>query len=83
VEPLSDEIRMYTTTWCGYCVRLKRMLEDAKVDYTEVDVETDPAAAARIVAKTGGYRTVPSVEVGGAMLVNPSLQEVLEASSSN
>ncbi|MFM9086265.1 MAG: glutaredoxin family protein, partial [Acidimicrobiia bacterium] len=36
---------MYTTPWCGYCIRLKSMLAREAIAFTEVDIEQDPAAA--------------------------------------
>ena len=72
---------MYTTSWCGHCRRLKRQMDEAGMAYREVDVETEPAAGARIERVTGGYRTVPTVEVSGRLLVNPTIGELLEATS--
>lgn len=76
---MSTRVTMYSTTWCGYCRRLKRQLEEHGVAYREVDVDVHTDHGERIVAHTGGYRTVPTVEVDGQMLVNPSLPEVLSA----
>ena len=69
---------MYTTTWCGYCYRLKRQLERAGVDLTEVDIEADPAAAAMVELVNDGDQTVPTmVFPDGSTLTNPSMTEVL------
>ena len=38
---------MYTTTWCGYCFRLKSQLGRAGVEYDEVDIERQQDAAAQ------------------------------------
>ncbi len=69
-------VTMYSTTWCGYCRRLKRQLEEAGISYEEIDLDRDGSYDDRIIEKTGGYRTVPTVEVGGELLVNPSLREI-------
>ncbi len=79
VQDMSANVTMYSTTWCGYCRRLKRQLEEHGVSCTEIDVDRHTHHGARIVALTGGARTVPTVEIGGRMLVNPSLPEVLAA----
>ena len=74
----SDRPIMYTTTWCGYCHRLKRQLERAGVDLTEVDIEADPAAAAMVELVNDGDQTVPTmVFPDGSTLTNPSMNEVL------
>ena len=64
---------------CPYCARLRRGLRRAGVTTVERDIWTDPAAAARVRAATGGDETVPTVLVGGRALVNPSVAEVLAA----
>ena len=70
---------MYSTTWCGHCRRLKRQLDDAGIGYREIDIDEHEQFGARIVAATGGYRTVPTLEIGGLLLVNPSVPEVRAA----
>lgn len=68
---------MYTTTWCGYCVRLKAALKASGIPYTEVNIEKDPAAAAMVMSINGGNRTVPTVTFpDGSALTNPSIREV-------
>ena len=71
---------MYSTPWCGYCVRLKRQLERAGVGYVEVDIEQDEAAAALVERINGGYRTVPTVVLpDGTAMSNPTLTQLTEA----
>jgi mycoredoxin len=69
---------MYTTGWCGYCIRLKRALEREGIRFTEVDIETDAEAQARVMAINGGNATVPTVVFpDGSAATNPSLAQVL------
>jgi mycoredoxin len=73
----SSGLTMYTTTWCGYCVRLKKALKAEGISYTEVDIETDPAAAEFVMSVNGGNQTVPTVKFpDGSALTNPSGAEV-------
>ena len=53
-EPQADPLTMYTTTWCGYCHRLKKQLDAAGIAFREVDVERDPHAAAFVEHVNGG-----------------------------
>jgi mycoredoxin len=70
-------LTLYTTTWCGYCVRLKRDLARAGIGYDEVDVEADPQAADLVEYINGGYRTVPTALFpDGEAMTNPSAREV-------
>ena len=41
--PAPGTVTMYTTTWCGYCRRLKSQMEREGIGFTEVDIERDPA----------------------------------------
>jgi mycoredoxin len=73
-------VTMYSTTWCGYCMRLKRMLDREGIAYTEVNIEEDPAAADLVMSVNGGNRTVPTVVFpDGAALTNPSIDQVKAA----
>jgi mycoredoxin len=75
---LRDELVMFTTTWCGYCVRLKRFLDREGIGYREVNIEEDPDAAAFVMSVNGGNRTVPTLRFpNGAALTNPSPAEVV------
>src|SRR4051795_9812762 len=56
-------ITMYTTAWCGFCVRAKAFLEAKGLAYEEVRVDDDPAFRARLLELTGG-RTVPQILIG-------------------
>lgn len=74
---MTDPMTMYTTTWCGYCVRLKRQLDHSGISYREVDIAADPAAAALVEHLNGGCQTVPTVVLpDGTALRNPSVAEV-------
>ena len=71
---------MYSTTWCGYCMRLKRMLDREGIAYAEVNIEEDPEAAELVMRVNGGNRTVPTVVFpDGAALTNPSIDQVKAA----
>lgn len=74
-----EPVTMYSTTWCGHCRRLKRQLDHAGISYEEIDIDEHQGYGDRIVAATGGYRTVPTLQVGSHLLVNPTVQEVHEA----
>lgn len=70
-------VTMFTTPWCGYCVRLKRQLERAGIAYDEVDIEQNPDAEHVVARVNGGSRTVPTVLFpDGTAATNPSLAEI-------
>lgn len=70
-------MKMYTTTWCGYCQRLKAQLGREQIDFEEIDIELDPQAAALVETVNGGNQTVPTLVFDdGSALTNPSIGEV-------
>jgi mycoredoxin len=70
-------LTMFTTTWCGYCVRLKAGLHREGIAFREVNIEQDEAAADLVMKVNGGNRTVPTVLFqDGSALTNPSIAEV-------
>jgi mycoredoxin len=72
-------LTMYSTTWCGYCYRLKTQLDREGIDYTVIDIEQDPEAADLVMSVNGGNQTVPTVLFeDGTALTNPSLAQVKE-----
>jgi mycoredoxin len=75
--PAEGSITMFSTTWCGYCQRLKRQLEREGIGYTEINIEEDPASADYVMSVNGGNQTVPTVVFpDGTAATNPSLAEV-------
>ena len=70
---------MYTTSWCGYCVRLKRFLDSDGIAYSEVNIELEPGAAEFVMSVNGGNRTVPTVLFpDGTAITNPTPAQVRE-----
>ncbi|OBK24747.1 glutaredoxin-like protein [Mycobacterium asiaticum] len=70
-------LTIYSTTWCGYCFRLKTALKSQGIAYDEVDIERDSAAADFVGSVNGGNHTVPTVKFAdGSTLTNPSANQV-------
>lgn len=82
--PPAGEVTMYSTTWCGYCRRLKGQLDSAGIAYTEVNIEEHPDAATLVEQANGGNQTVPTLHFpDGTWASNPSLKEVQTRLSSS
>jgi mycoredoxin len=70
-------LTMYTTSWCGFCARLKAGLQREGIEYAEVNIEQEDGAAEIVMNVNGGNRTVPAlVFPDGTALTNPSVAEV-------
>jgi len=78
-NPAAGTITMFSTTWCGYCRRLKTLLDREGIAYTEVNIEQDADAATFVEQANGGNQTVPTVLFpDGSAATNPTLQDVKE-----
>ena len=71
---------MFTTTWCGYCSRLKTQLDKVGIGYTEVNVEEVEGTSELVMSLNNGNRTVPTILFpDGSAATNPSLAQVKAA----
>jgi glutaredoxin 3 len=55
---------MYTTQWCGYCVRAKSLLDSKRLPYEEIHLDDDAAFRQTLLDLTGGW-TVPQILIDG------------------
>ena len=74
---------VYGTGWCAATQRVRRYLDRLGVPYTYRDMERDPSAASRVQWWTGGYASHPTIQIGGDILVEPSLDEIDQALARN
>ncbi|MGB8002644.1 MAG: glutaredoxin domain-containing protein [Gaiellaceae bacterium] len=57
-------IQVYSTRWCGYCVRAKTLLDSKGIEYDDVSLDDDPAFRQKLYDLTGGW-TVPQILIDG------------------
>lgn len=75
--PPAGEITMFSTEWCSYCKRLKKMLASEGIGFTEIDIERTPGTADLVEQLNEGNQTVPTVLYpDGSAATNPSLNDV-------
>jgi glutaredoxin 3 len=61
---LVPRISLYTTQWCGYCMRAKALLDARGLRYEEISLDDDPAFR-QVVFDLGRRWTVPLVLLDG------------------
>ena len=71
------ELVVYWRPGCPYCSSLRRSLRKAGIVTTEVDIWQDPRGAEVVRRATGGDETVPTVEMGSTVMVNPAPRAVV------
>lgn len=70
---------MYSTSWCGYCKRLKSQLNDLGITFEEVNIEEVPGSAEIVEKVNNGNQTVPTLVFSdGTAMTNPSAKQVQE-----
>jgi glutaredoxin 3 len=57
-------IQIYTTRWCGFCVRAKALLDARGLRYEEIRLDDEPAFRRLLFDRTGGS-TVPQILIDG------------------
>ena len=57
-------VQIYTTAWCGYCVRAKALLDSRGIEYDEINLDGDDHFRQKLLDVTGGW-TVPQILIDG------------------
>ena len=60
---MSQNITMYSTRFCPYCIRARFLLESKNVTYTDIGVDARPELRREMMEKSG-RRTVPQIWIG-------------------
>ena len=57
-------VEMYSSAWCPFCYRAKRLLKSKGVAFTEINVDGRPALRSEMMGRSGGRHTVPQIFIG-------------------
>ena len=71
-------VKIYTTTNCPYCRMAKDFLKKKGVNYEEINVENNPAAATEMMAKSH-QMGVPVLDINGKIIVGFNKQVIENA----
>jgi peroxiredoxin len=73
-------IVMYCNTWCPGCRKARAFFEANHLEYKEVDISRNRAAAAQVRRWANGYETTPTFDIDDQILVDydeKRLREIL------
>lgn len=59
------EVEIYSSMFCPFCVRAKRLLTAKGVNFREIDVDMTAGARQEMMSRSQGRRTVPQIFIGG------------------
>ena len=59
-----SKVQVYSTRWCGFCVRAKALLDSKGIPYEEISLDDDAGFRQKLHDLTGGW-TVPQIVVDG------------------
>jgi len=72
------KVKIYTTTTCSWCARVKEFFKEHKIEYEEVNVGEDREAAEEMVKKSG-QMGVPVTEIDGEMIIGFNEEKLKKA----
>lgn len=78
-ETTPQAITFYWRPGCGFCMGLERRLVGLGVPLEKRNIWEDPDSASVVRSIADGNETVPTIVVGAAAMVNPSVDRVLQA----
>ena len=59
------QIDIYTTMFCPFCHRAKRLLKEKGVQFDEIDVMLSPSRRREMTERAGGRTSVPQIFIDG------------------
>ena len=62
---MTAKVEIYSSPFCGYCMRAKRLLSSKGVEYIDYDVLADTALRDEMVKRAPGSTTVPQIFING------------------
>ena len=60
------KVKIYTTPYCPFCLKAKRLLKNKNVDFKEIDLSEEPDKFSEMSKKSKGAKTVPQIFVDDA-----------------
>jgi thioredoxin reductase (NADPH) len=77
-KPEADVV-LYCTQWCPGCRSARAFLKENNIEYVELDISKDRAAAARVRGWADGNETTPTFNIRGTIVVDWDRRKVEQA----
>lgn len=76
-EVFMNQITVYTTSTCPYCVMMKNFLKEKGLPFKEVNIQQDPIAADHLVKATG-QMGVPQTEINSQWVLGFDTEKAMQ-----
>lgn len=71
-------VKVYSTPTCPYCKKAKEFLKQNNIQFEDIDVSADKAAAEEMVNKSG-QMGVPVLDIDGTIIVGADMPAMKKA----
>ena len=71
-------IKIYSTSWCPACIKVKKYLDMKGIEFQEINV-ADKHEDRNEVQEVSGQRTVPVLDINGKVIVGFDKKSIDEA----
>ena len=75
---MAKNVKVYSTPACSWCIRAKQFLKDNNIDFQNIDVSADQAAADEMMKKTG-QMGVPVLDIDGEIMVGLDKERIKQS----
>ncbi|MDD5238773.1 MAG: glutaredoxin family protein [Candidatus Omnitrophica bacterium] len=75
---MDKQVKVYSTPTCPWCMRTKQFLKENNINFQDIDVSSDQAAAEEMVQKSG-QMGVPVLDIDGQIIVGFDKEKIKQS----
>ncbi len=76
IDNMTKEVKIYVKEVCPFCNKLLKLLDEANVPYTKLDIIKNPQVKSSIITRDN-HTPVPQVEMSGRIIFDYTTEEDL------
>ena len=71
-------VKVYSTSVCPYCIMVKDFLKEHNIEFEDINVQENHAAAKEMIEKSG-QMGVPVMDIEGKIIIGFNKEEIIKA----